>query len=117
MLVAYGNGVMTPLRLRPAHLPPARLRTERYHQPGRLTATSLRRGAAGFAYGYDLVGNILAIHDRTPASGILNNPAASDQRSAGAVAGSGDALVRQFDYDPLYRLLSATGRECDQPPD
>ena len=39
------------------------------------------------------------------------------QRSAGAIAGSGDALNRRFDYDPLYRLLSATGRECDHPPD
>jgi RHS repeat-associated protein len=30
---------------------------------------------------------------------------------------SGDALNRYFGYDPIYRLLSATGRECDQPPD
>jgi hypothetical protein len=29
---------------------------------------------------------------------------------------SGDALDRRFDYDPIYRLLSATGRECDVPP-
>ena len=25
-------------------------------------------------------------------------------------------MDRAFDYDPLYRLLSATGRECDTPP-
>jgi len=29
----------------------------------------------------------------------------------------GDALNRRFDYDPIYRLLSATGRECDRPPE
>jgi hypothetical protein len=29
---------------------------------------------------------------------------------------SGDALNRSFEYDPIYRLLSATGRECDPPP-
>src|SRR5262249_47776892 len=27
-----------------------------------------------------------------------------------------DALDRIFTYDPLYRLFSATGRECDLPP-
>ena len=30
---------------------------------------------------------------------------------------SGDALDRRFTYDPIYRLLSATGRECDRPPE
>ena len=30
---------------------------------------------------------------------------------------SGNALRRRFEYDPIYRLLSATGRECDQPPE
>ena len=30
---------------------------------------------------------------------------------------SGNALNRRFDYDPIYRLLSATGRECDRPPE
>ena len=30
---------------------------------------------------------------------------------------TGNALNRRFDYDPIYRLLSATGRECDRPPE
>jgi RHS repeat-associated protein len=30
---------------------------------------------------------------------------------------SGNALNRRFDYDPIYRLLSATGRECDRLPE
>ena len=28
----------------------------------------------------------------------------------------GDALIRRFEYDAVYRLRSASGRECDRPP-
>ncbi|HBZ29200.1 MAG TPA: hypothetical protein DEO56_01155 [Nitrosomonas nitrosa] len=51
------------------------------------------------------MGNILGIHDRTPESGI-----------DGSVAGI-DQLDRKFTYDAIYRLRSATGRECDRPSD
>ena len=54
------------------------------------------------AYEYDLAGNILAIRDRTPGSGIKDTPQGHD------------ALDRNFTYDALYRLRSATGRECDR---
>src|SRR5262249_12874891 len=30
---------------------------------------------------------------------------------------TGNALDRHFTYDPIYRVLSATGRECDRPPE
>jgi hypothetical protein len=30
---------------------------------------------------------------------------------------NGNALNRRFDYDPIYRLLSTAGRECDRPLD
>ena len=66
-----------------------------------------------YGYDYDLVGNNLTIRDRTPGSGIPSNPtamAAADPRLR-ALLGSGDALDRRFSYDPIYRLLSATGRE------
>ena len=33
-----------------------------------------------------------------------------------ALIAAGDALVRRFAYDPLYRLVSATGRECTGDP-
>jgi hypothetical protein len=72
-----------------------------------------------YGYDYDLVGNILGIRDRDPESGIPNNPEAaivSDSALAQLLA-KGDAFNRRFDYDPIYRLLSATGRECDRPPD
>ena len=59
---------------------------------------------ARFRLQHDLPGNITLIHDRAPESGIPNT-------ALGA-----DALDRAFTYDPLYRLLSATGRECDRPP-
>jgi len=52
-----------------------------------------------FTYQYDLAGNITAIQDRTPESGIRNTALGTD------------ALDRAFTYDPIYRLLSATGRE------
>src|SRR5262249_33425376 len=72
-----------------------------------------------FGYEYDLAGNILTIVDRTPGSGILNNPDASNvtDTSLATLLASGDALIRRFAYDPIYRLLSATGRECDLAPD
>src|SRR5262249_39045339 len=54
-------------------------------------------------YSYDLVGNILAIVERTPGCGL---PKSVD---------GPDALHRGFTYDPLYRLLTATGREADIP--
>ena len=46
-------------------------------------------------YIYDLIGNILNIQLHTAVCGI----------------GGTDSLNREFDYDSLYRLLSATGRE------
>ncbi|MBA3900079.1 MAG: RHS repeat protein [Bacteroidetes bacterium] len=53
------------------------------------------------SFNYDLVGNILKILNRVTDCGIT-----------GTVLGA-DALDREFTYDPLYRLLSATGRESD----
>src|SRR5690606_11227422 len=50
---------------------------------------------------FDLVGNILKILCRVNDCGI-----------AGSTLGS-DALDRNFDYDPLYRVVSVDGRESD----
>ena len=70
-------------------------------------------------YDYDLAGNLLAIRDRTPGSGFQDNPeaATTDDPALAQLLASGDALNRRFDYDPLYRLLAATGRECDRRPE
>lgn len=118
-LIAYGNGVMTRHAYDPHTFRLARLRTEHYNLTN--TTTYRRSGPVlqDYGYDYDLVGNILAIHDRAPGSGIPNNPdalTATDTRLR-ALLGSGDALDRRFTYDPTYRLLSATGREHQAPPD
>ena len=104
-LVAYGNGLMTRYAYDPRTFRLARLCTEPYTTPAALDYHPNGGPFQDFAYSYDLVGNILVLNDRTPESGIPNT-----------VLGT-NALDRAFTYDPIYRLLTATGRECDaQPP-
>ena len=103
-LVAYGNGVMTRHAYDRRTFRLERLRTERYTQPVALSYRPSGGALQDFAYAHDLAGNVTSIRDRAPDSGVPN--------TALGVA----ALDRVFAYDPLYRLLSATGRECDVPP-
>ncbi len=105
VLIAYGNGVMTRYAYDPQTFRLVRLRTEPYSQPDPLRYHPTGTVLQDFAYDYDLAGNITRIRDRTPASGIPNSLLGAD------------ALDREFGYDPLYRLLSASGRECDRPPE
>jgi hypothetical protein len=108
-LIAYGNNVMTRYAYDERSFRLVRLRTERYTQPNPkelayqfdATLPLQERLLQDFAYEYDLAGNITALHDRTLGSGWPSQP---------------DQLDRTFSYDPLYRLLSATGRECDPLP-
>ena len=118
-LVAYGNGVMTRYAYDPHTFRLQRLRSERYTKPDDLSYRPGGEALQDFGYDYDLVGNILAIRDRAPGSGILNNPEAltAGDPTLAQLLVSGNALNRRFDYDPIYRLLSATGRECDRPPE
>lgn len=74
-----------------------RLRTEGFTRPEALTFAPSGRLLQDMAYEHDLVGNVVAIRDRSPGSGVEPAP---------------DRLDRTFGYDPLYRLLSATGREA-----
>ena len=107
-LIAYGNNVMTRYAydVQTFHL--TRMRTDRYTNPNantliyaQDTSVSLeQRLLQDLEYEYDLAGNIVKLHDRTPKCGIQ---------------GTG-ALDREFSYDPLYRLLTANGREGDVPP-
>jgi RHS repeat-associated protein len=103
ILIAYGNGIMTRHAYDLQTFRLLRLRTERYTRPVALTYRPSGAPLQDFSYEYDLVGNILRIGDRTPESGIPNSQLGED------------ALDRAFTYDPIYRLLSATGRECDVP--
>jgi RHS repeat-associated protein len=118
-LIAYGNGVMTRYAYDPRTFRLKRLRCERYTKPDVHTYHPAGEPLQDFGYDYDLVGNILGIRDRTPGSGILNNPeaAAANDPVLAQLLVTGNALDRRFAYDAIYRLLSATGRECDRPPE
>lgn len=104
-LIAYGNGIMTRYGYDARTFRLVHLRTERFSQPAAVTYHPTGNPLQSLAYQYDLSGNILTIHDRAPESGILNTDLGID------------ALDRKFAYDALYRLCSATGRECDLPPE
>ena len=117
VLTSYGNGVMARCAYDPRSFRLNRIRSERYEKADGVTYRPSGLPLQDYAYEYDLVGNILRLLDRTPGSGILNNPeaiTAHDPALAQSWA-SGNAFNRRFDYDPVYRLLSATGRECDLP--
>ncbi|RCJ42356.1 hypothetical protein A6770_35100 [Nostoc minutum NIES-26] len=99
VLIAYGNGVITRHAYDPRTFRLGRLRSEKYNHPDDpLTYRFQEAPLQDFGYEYDLVGNIIKIRDRTPASGISGQP---------------DELDRSFEYEPIYRLKLATGRECD----
>jgi len=107
-LVAYGNNTLTRYAYDPLTFRLLRLRSERCRQTGEFSyepdapnATSRDNLFQDFAYSYDLRGNITRISDRTPGSGIRNSPYGLN------------ALNRDFEYDALYRLITATGREQD----
>jgi RHS repeat-associated protein len=104
VLIVYSNGVMTRYAHDPQTFRLVRLRSERVTTVGDRTYRPSGEVLQDIAYEYDLAGNVVAMHDRTPKSGIPGS-------SAGV-----DALDRAFVYDALYRLRSATGRECDAPP-
>ena len=117
-LIAYGNGVMTRHAYDAKTFRLARMRSDLYTTPTPLTYHQSGVALQDYAYAYDLVGNILGITDRTPGCGVLNNPGSvqvTDPQLARLLV-AGDALWRRFEYDPLYRLLSATGRECKDIP-
>ncbi len=103
-LIAYGNGVVTRYAYDPQTFRLNRLRSERYSQSDDVNYQPTGLPLQDFGYEYDLVGNILTIRDRTPESGIPNTLQGAD------------ALDRRFSYDPIYRLLLATGRECEVRP-
>ncbi len=116
-LVAYGNGLMTRSAYHPQTARLLRLRTDTFTQPDALTYHPGAVAYQDLSYSYDLVGNITMTVDRAPGSGVRNNPESQAVDSTLArLLVSGDALVRHFSYDPLYRLLSASGRECQNIP-
>ena len=118
-LIAYGNDLITRYAYEPETFRLARLRTETFTRQG-LTYAFQGAPLQDFAYRYDLAGNILSIQDQTPGSGVAGNLDAlrflNTDPDLMAKLRAGNALLREFEYDPLYRLLSATGRECKDIP-
>jgi RHS repeat-associated protein len=103
-LIAYGNRMMTRYSYDPLTFRLRRLRSERFERLAEHTYEPSGAPLQDFAYEHDLAANITAIHDRTPGGGVPGTPLGPN------------ALDRVFSYDPIYRLVSATGRECDRPP-
>jgi hypothetical protein len=95
LLIAYGNGRMTRYAYDPATMRLMRQRTEPFTVSGH-TYSPAGGVEQDNVYTYDLAGNITAIADQVQGSGV---------------GGSG-TLTRAFEYDALYRLLQATGREA-----
>ncbi|NUR62905.1 MAG: hypothetical protein HOV87_30265 [Catenulispora sp.] len=118
-LIAYGNGTMTRHAYDRNTFRLVRTRSEQFTTKDDLTYQPVGAAAVqDYGFDYDLVGNVLRVRDRAPGSGIPNNPDALTETDPvlRRLLGSGDALNRRFGYDPLYRLLSATGRESGAPP-
>jgi RHS repeat-associated protein len=98
-LMAMGSGMMTRYAYDSVNFRLQRILSELYVESSG-TYTPNGRVQQDLGYHYDLGGNIVGIRDKTPAT-------------LGA-KGPGD-LLKQFTYDPLKRLLTATGRESTQP--
>ena len=98
LLLAMGNDMMTRYAYDPINYRLLRIRSEKYSE---LDHTYSPDGGVqqDLGYSYDLNGNIIGIRDKAPATTSAEGP--------------GD-LLKQFEYDPLNRLLSATGRESTQ---
>ncbi|MEZ4889786.1 MAG: hypothetical protein R2779_04235, partial [Crocinitomicaceae bacterium] len=97
IITAYGNGIMTRQLYDNRTFLLKRTRTSPYIQTGWTFADN-----AGVKedkiFSFDLMGNILQTHDKCTDCGLSATP---------------DELTRNFAYDPLYRLLNATGRESN----
>ncbi len=97
-LVAYGNGVMTRHAWDEASGRLLRTLTQRFTRDTDIGYASVGASIQDIGYAHDFVGNLVAMRDRTPGCGVRGNE---------------DALDRAFAHDPVYRLVSATGREVD----
>jgi RHS repeat-associated protein len=98
-LIAYGNGLMTRYAYETDTFHLARVRTERFVRDEPFTFTSAGGVLQDVTHVYDLNGSIVRIRDRSAGCGIPGTPAGLN------------ALERVFTYDPLNRLVAATGRE------
>jgi RHS repeat-associated protein len=117
-LIGYGNSLFTRYVYEPQTFRLARMRTEPFTETdtGGLIASDVP--VQDFSYTYDLTGNVISVTDVVAGSGIAGNPggAAVTDPGLAQLMVADDALVREFSYDPAYRLTTATGREHGAPP-
>ncbi len=99
LLIAFGNDIMTRYVYDNRIFRLLRQRSEKYAktQTGNTITYTPQSGTnkQDDKYIYDLIGNIFNINVRTTGCGV----------------GGTDSLDKVFDYDPLYRVISGTGRE------
>ena len=99
LLIAFGNDVMTRYVYSNSTFRLLRQKSEKftYAVDGNTHTYTPTAGTKrqDDGYIYDLIGNIFNINIHTTACGV----------------GGTDVLTRVFQYDPLYRLTSGTGRE------
>src|SRR5262249_43934415 len=116
-LIAYGNRIFTAYEYDETTFRLARMWTSAFIQPGGVETDYQSDGPPlqNFGYAYDLAGNVRSITEVTPGCGVRGNPDADAARfqNLSADLRTGDALVREFEYDALYRLIRATGREAN----
>jgi RHS repeat-associated protein len=114
-LIVYGNGVLTAYEYDEDTFRLARMWTGAFTSQGTtgLTYRPSSTPLQNLTYSYDLTGNILTITELVPGCGVRNNPDAALNANLGVELAAGDALIRRFEYDALYRLTKATGREAN----
>jgi RHS repeat-associated protein len=112
VLIAYGNGVMTRYAHDPRTSRMVRLRSDRYTKQGALGYVPQPGALQDISYEYDLAGNLVSTLDLARGCGVRGNAPAQVPNALRQRMSDGDALLRRFQYDSLYRLVSASGREA-----
>jgi RHS repeat-associated protein len=100
LLVEYGNGLLTRYAYDTVNFRLLRQKTEGFTLSGLTYTPSSGSTKQDCAYEYDLAGNIVKMVNATTNCGV-----------GGSGGATPDELIRTFEYDALYRLVHATGRE------
>ena len=98
-MVAWSNNIMLRFAYGPQTFRLMRVKAEAYNiNPNNSKEYDYVSGTTRYdqAYMYDLMSNIIRVSDKTPDCGLPN---------------STETVKRIFEYDALYRLIYADGRE------